>query len=53
MANADRLDYDSIAESLGMRRGAVGPTRGRCLDKLRKILEDDPDWSGGGQRYGD
>lgn len=33
----DQPDYDRIAESLGMPRGSIGPTRGRCLDKLRTI----------------
>jgi hypothetical protein len=27
-----------VAERLGMRRGSVGPTRLRCLDKLRVAL---------------
>lgn len=31
--------YDEIAEKLGMPRGAIGPTRARCLEKLRKILD--------------
>lgn len=33
----DRPDYDRIATDLGMPRGSIGPTRGRCLDKLRTI----------------
>ena len=33
-----RPDYDVIAASVGMPRGSVGPTRGRCLDKLRVAL---------------
>jgi len=33
-----------------MKRGSIGPTRGRCLDKLRKTLEDDPSWSEGEER---
>lgn len=33
----DRPDYDQIAESMDMPRGSIGPTRGRCLDKLRTI----------------
>ncbi len=30
--------YDEIADRLGVPRGSIGPTRSRCLDKLRKIL---------------
>lgn len=36
--------YDEVAERLGRPRGAIGPTRGRCLDKLRvqlRRLDDD------------
>lgn len=29
------LSYDEIADVLGMKRGSLGPTRQRCLDKLR------------------
>jgi RNA polymerase sigma factor (sigma-70 family) len=32
--------YDEIAERLGIPRGSIGPTRGRCLEKLRGILEE-------------
>jgi RNA polymerase sigma factor (sigma-70 family) len=31
--------YAEIAESLGIPVGSVGPTRARCLEKLRSILE--------------
>lgn len=31
--------YDVISETLDMPIGSIGPTRGRCLDKLRTILE--------------
>jgi RNA polymerase sigma factor (sigma-70 family) len=27
--------YDEIQAALGMRKGGIGPTRSRCLDKLR------------------
>jgi RNA polymerase sigma factor (sigma-70 family) len=30
------LSYDEISERLGMARGSIGPTRSRCLDKLRR-----------------
>jgi DNA-directed RNA polymerase specialized sigma24 family protein len=38
VAFVPRPDYDLVAERLGMRRGSVGPTRLRCLDKLRLAL---------------
>jgi RNA polymerase sigma factor (sigma-70 family) len=38
VAFAPRADYDVIAAELGMRRGSIGPTRGRCLAKLRALL---------------
>ncbi|GAA2514460.1 sigma-70 family RNA polymerase sigma factor [Pilimelia columellifera] len=42
----DRPDYSSLSAELGMPVGSIGPTRGRCLDKLRAQLADDPEWSG-------
>jgi RNA polymerase sigma factor (sigma-70 family) len=33
-----RPDYSVIAAELGMPVGSIGPTRGRCLDKLRQEL---------------
>lgn len=33
-----RPDYSAIATELGMPVGSIGPTRGRCLDKLRREL---------------
>lgn len=44
VAFADRPDYASVAESLGMPVGSIGPTRGRCLAKLREQLHNDPKW---------
>ena len=44
IAFADRPDYAAIAEALGMPVGSIGPTRGRCLAKLRAALEADPTW---------
>lgn len=38
----DPPTYEEIATALGMRAGAVGPTRARCLQKLRQLLPDDP-----------
>lgn len=31
--------YDEIAVALGTRAGSIGPTRARCLEKLRLALE--------------
>lgn len=47
IAFADRPDYAQIAEALGMPVGSIGPTRGRCLDRLRRSLGADPEWDGG------
>ena len=46
IAFADKPDYARIAESLGMPVGSIGPTRGRCLAKLRDQLARDPEWEG-------
>jgi len=32
------FSYDQITEKLGIPFGSIGPTRARCLEKLRKIL---------------
>ena len=39
VAFVPRPDYDAIAAKLKMARGSVGPTRGRCLEKLRAALD--------------
>ena len=44
IAFADRPDYAEIARTLGMPQGSIGPTRGRCLAKLRLALAADPAW---------
>jgi RNA polymerase sigma factor (sigma-70 family) len=44
IAFADRPDYAAVAEALGMPVGSIGPTRGRCLAKLRAPLAADPAW---------
>jgi RNA polymerase sigma factor (sigma-70 family) len=44
IAFADRPDYSTVAEALGMPVGSIGPTRGRCLAKLREQLNNDPKW---------
>lgn len=32
------LDYQTIAETLGRPIGSIGPTRARCLERLRRLL---------------
>jgi RNA polymerase sigma factor (sigma-70 family) len=44
IAFADRPDYSAVADALGMPVGSIGPTRGRCLAKLRALLTTDPAW---------
>lgn len=44
IAFADRADYTTLAQALGMPVGSIGPTRGRCLAKLRTALTTDPRW---------
>jgi RNA polymerase sigma factor (sigma-70 family) len=34
----DRPDYAALSQELGMPMGSIGPTRGRCLDKVRAEL---------------
>jgi len=38
-----RPDYTKIAADLGMPVGSIGPTRGRCLQKLRALIEENGD----------
>jgi len=44
IAFADRPDYAELARALGMPVGSIGPTRGRCLAKLRASLANDARW---------
>lgn len=46
IAFSDRPDYAAVAASLQMPVGSIGPTRGRCLAKLRTSLLGDPAWDG-------
>jgi RNA polymerase sigma factor (sigma-70 family) len=39
LAAPEPPSYEEIGAALGMPVGAIGPTRGRCLDKLRRQLE--------------
>jgi len=45
VALVDRPDYTVVSRALGMPVGSIGPTRGRCLAKLRIALSSDPAWS--------
>ena len=38
VAFVPRPDYAAVAADLGMPVGSIGPTRGRCLAKLRALL---------------
>jgi len=35
----ERLAYDEVARRMDMPTGSLGPTRARCLGKLRKLVE--------------
>lgn len=37
-ADDEKLGYDEIARQMGMPVGSIGPTRARCLEKLRKLM---------------
>jgi len=36
----EALPYKEISETLSMPIGSIGPTRGRCLEHLRRIIEE-------------
>jgi RNA polymerase sigma factor (sigma-70 family) len=38
LAFVDRPSYTDLSAELGMPVGGIGPTRGRCLEKLRTLL---------------
>jgi RNA polymerase sigma factor (sigma-70 family) len=44
VAFSERPDYGLLSTELGMPVGSIGPTRGRCLDKLKALLGAAPDW---------
>jgi len=46
VAFVHRPDYGEVSAALGMKKGSIGPTRGRCLAKLRRLLidSDDGEW---------
>lgn len=37
---ATDLSYDEISEQIGRPKGAIGPTRARCLERLRRLMTD-------------
>lgn len=43
----DEPTYDRIAEQLGIPKGSIGPTRSRCLQQLRRLLDES------GYQYGE
>jgi len=45
IAFTPRPDYAAVAAALGMPVGSIGPTRGRCLAKLRALLASGPEGS--------
>ncbi len=40
LAGSDAPSYKEISKALAMPIGSIGPTRGRCLERLRRILEE-------------
>jgi RNA polymerase sigma factor (sigma-70 family) len=37
-ADDDKISYDDVARQMGMSIGSIGPTRARCLEKLRRLM---------------
>lgn len=44
VAFSERPDYTRLSRELDMPVGSIGPTRGRCLAKLRSALGADEEW---------
>jgi RNA polymerase sigma factor (sigma-70 family) len=40
--DGDKLPYEEVARRLGMSVGSIGPTRSRCLGKLRRLADPGP-----------
>ena len=36
----EALSYDEVASRLGVPRGSLGPTRKRCLERMRRVLPE-------------
>ncbi|MFV0459921.1 MAG: RNA polymerase sigma factor [Actinomycetales bacterium] len=45
LAFSERPDYKRLSADLKMPIGSIGPTRARCLNKLREACLADPHWS--------
>ena len=43
----ERPAYDEVARRLALPVGSIGPTRARCLVKLRALVEDGEGGKGG------
>ena len=37
-ADDEKIPYDEVARQMGMPIGSIGPTRARCLEKLRRLM---------------
>jgi RNA polymerase sigma factor (sigma-70 family) len=37
-ADDEKVPYDEVARQMGMSIGSIGPTRARCLAKLRRLM---------------
>lgn len=40
LASSDPPSYKEISKALSMPIGSIGPTRGRCLEHLRRIMQE-------------
>ena len=40
--DSDKLPYEEVAQRLGLSVGSIGPTRARCLGKLRGLVDPAP-----------
>ena len=45
LAFTGRTSHRTVLNVLEMPHGSIGPTRGRCLNKLRTLLQNDSRWS--------
>jgi RNA polymerase sigma factor (sigma-70 family) len=37
-ADGEKVAYEDVARQMGLPIGSIGPTRARCLEKLRKLM---------------
>jgi len=47
LTSENEPSYDEVGAALDMPIGAIGPTRMRCLEKLRRLIGADPAFQGG------